>query len=522
MSEQKTFLVMYDIRGIQNFIFRIPELNDAIGASAVVEDIIEKGIRHAVEEMGLTDRYDEKWFEENKPVAYKGMGEALIQILYIGGGNGYVMVKGEDTLHTMNRIFSRYVLEHTYSLQLVCAAVEKTDSYQKDYDNLQRVMSENKAKMIVSAPLGALPVTQVEVKSGLPITGKYEGRSVSLESRMKKEAGSQVREAYSHAMKILDHYVTEKGRDSTIAVIHMDGNNMGLRIRRLLEKEKKYEDAVTRMREISLNINTSFKKVMRDMADKFNSMAEADDGKFFVLPVLTAGDDVTYICNGQIAFQTVQDFTREITKKKLSTAGKDSSKYRFSLCAGIAFINSHFPFNIGYQVAEELCSDYAKKAAKDKKNMDKEEMGNWVDFAIVKNVQAQDIESVRDEEYRTVTGALLMKRPYFITTDSSAKSKVFSALMKSDRSLDNLLEEIVYFQSGPEKEACRLPRSQAKELRNTYPLGKAQVQQLEKFLNSRGRKLPDGTMEAFDENGTAKYFDALDMMDLYDPEIDKE
>ena len=40
MSENDSkVLVMYDVRGIQNYIFRTTKLKDAIGASVLVENI---------------------------------------------------------------------------------------------------------------------------------------------------------------------------------------------------------------------------------------------------------------------------------------------------------------------------------------------------------------------------------------------------------------------------------------------------------------------------------------------------
>ena len=71
-----------------------------------------------------------------------------------------------------------------------------------------------------------------------------------------------------------------------------------------------------------------------------------------------------------------------------------------------------------------------------------------------------------------------------------------------------------------------------KQLRNTYPLGKKAMQELMSFLASRGRTLPEGGMEdavnvyftrTEKEDGKeteriyAKYYDALEMADMYIP-----
>lgn len=46
--EEESVLVMYDVRGIQEYIFRTAKVKDAIGASGIVEDIIYKVLFHAV------------------------------------------------------------------------------------------------------------------------------------------------------------------------------------------------------------------------------------------------------------------------------------------------------------------------------------------------------------------------------------------------------------------------------------------------------------------------------------------
>ena len=87
------------------------------------------------------------------------------------------------------------------------------------------------------------------------------------------------------AEKIFDNYVTEKRTDSTLAVVHIDGNNMGLRIRAQIEEIEKYDEAVNTMRRISYRINHSYKKVFEKMAQEFNQ----GDKQYNVLKILTAG-----------------------------------------------------------------------------------------------------------------------------------------------------------------------------------------------------------------------------------------
>ena len=211
---------------------------------------------------------------------------------------------------------AKYIIEKTYSLQLAVAIVDKTESYRDDYHKIMEKMNQVKANMIVSKPLGALPIVEVDVNTGYAKNGK-----ASLEVVLKKEKESQKRQRVEKAKRIFDNYVTQKGIDSTIAVVHIDGNNMGLRIRELMNDKETYDVAVNAMRKISHHINMSYKRVFEKMKAHFNKTSDT------VLDVLVAGDDITYICNGRKAIQTVTYYTEEISKYAMNGETDEALKY---------------------------------------------------------------------------------------------------------------------------------------------------------------------------------------------------
>lgn len=236
-------LAMYDVRGIQKYIFRTAKVQDATGASAIVEDIILEALKYAVNSMEPSLSMDAKWHQGKKALEFE-KGKAEVQVLFVGGGNAYVIFRDRELCLEINRRMSAYVMKQTYSLQLAAAVVDCTDDYQEDYRKLHEQMNRTKADMIVSKPLGALPVMQIEVKTGYPL-----GKDGSTETRLKKKKNAK-RLTGEQAERIFDNYVTEKGVDSTIAVVHIDGNNMGLRIREQIQGIQDYKEAVRRMRNI--------------------------------------------------------------------------------------------------------------------------------------------------------------------------------------------------------------------------------------------------------------------------------
>ena len=530
--DKQAVLVMYDIRGIQDYIFRTSKMKDAIGASAIVEGIFEDTLEKAItiirKDRDITGLLT--WNDDRNLETYSD--EEDVVVLYIGGGNAVIRVSDRELALRINRIMARETIERTYSLQLACAMVDVTGNYAEDYRKLNTEMTRTKETMAESKPFGALPVMRIENKTGYPVTCESD-MDESRETLVKKRAGEKQRSGVNKNMKLIDNYVTEKGVDSTVAIVHIDGNNMGLRIRRLLENVVDYQTAVPLMRRVSYNINKGYKETFEEMADYFNNQVGkhvAYQGKSlkncFVSRVLVAGDDITYICNGKIALATVQFFAESISGKYLVNKldipenGKPED-YKFSVCGGIAYISSHFPFHSGYDVAESCC-DSAKKRAKQKENLREGRVGNWVDFHICRNVQSKNLKKVRITEYITPEGEHLLRRPYRFEDPSSGMPEVRTAgTTKSDDlfRFRSFHEAVTYFQRSG-----NWPRSQVKQMRNTYPLGGREMDRLMAFLSSRGRKLPGDQVTnrenayyvSKDENKTyAKYYDALEMSDLY-------
>lgn len=507
----KTVLAMYDVRGIQSYIFHTSKLKDAIGASYIVETLIQDALKTVEKKISKTINkeitVDLEWENETGIVKYEGEDKD-IQVLYIGGGNAYVLYSSESLCREANRIMSKYVLEHTYSLQLAIATCEKTDSYADDYKKIHSIMNRIKADMADTRPVGAFPVMRIEYQTGLPVVQKDEGNDLSRETQLKRTAEKKVRpNDGDKEAKVFDSYIDEKGTDSTLAVVHIDGNNMGLRIKELIQDKIDYVSAVNSMRQISYNINHCYKDVFNEMRAVFNAYEDPETQKtdYYVLKVLTAGDDITYVCNGKIAVATVQYFSREISRHCMNEhmEGEDLEKFGFSVCAGISYIKSHFPFSIGYEVAENCC-EQAKKRAKEVAKEGK--VGNFFDFQFCKNVQTKDLEDMRECEYMTPSGEMLLIRPYGF---ESGEFYDFEHLKSQIKWLDG----------------NNLPRSFAKTLRNTYPLGKTEIIRFISFLNSRKWKLPEiengekiELENIYVNEGSmsyARFYDALELMDDY-------
>lgn len=583
-GNEERVLAMYDVRGIQKYIYSTSKLKDAMGASTLIDNIIIRALNAACKKIAEQSavkldmcNVEIEWIDEagRVPKQYEHEKACDVQVLYIGGGNAYVSFRDEDLCIEVNQQMAKYVIEKTYSLQLATAYIPMTDNYKVDHEKLFNKMNQVKSNMTITKPLGTLPIMRAELKTGLPVIGLSEFANENGSREMSKETylkwstkNDELKE--DDIGKILDNYA-RRGQDSRIAVVHIDGNNMGLRIRKLVEHIENYQEAVTRMRQISYNITYSYLDTFNEMKEIFERKYQDSRVKRFVRKVVVAGDDITYVCNAYIAMETVEWFCQKISQLTMNAETGESAsmeiqdadiqEYGFSVCAGIAYIHSHFPFGTAYEVAESCC-DNAKAAAKSEENkayykvtepkkykvISKEEYlresiaqpvqrtkmgdkkvpsypyyfektGNFFDFQICKNIQCLDLDKVREQEYTTASGEKLLIRPYYIPmlADNDPLNQINAYIEQENLRYDNyeqLKKNIEYFSNQEQ-----FPRSLVKKIRNTYSLGKNQIGLLAAFLDSRNWKMPDGkncTKNMYLNKGgevTARWYDVLEIID---------
>lgn len=493
-------MVLYDIRDIQKYIFNTNKVRDIIGASLLVENLLKRGIAECL---------------RKHPEVKDAMQEQ-----FIGGGNAcYLFRTGRDA-EIINRELSSWILKETRSLQLAIAAVPKTERYDQDYENLQKEMIRVKMKMPKTSLMGALPIVIHEETTGLPVTKVIQGPEG--EERVSAEVAEKRKMLYEIApvpgIKF-DDMVDQKEKDSTLAIVHIDGNSMGKRIKVLMEHETNYQQAMDKMKKVSESINISFQEAFQQMEEKVIHWAERTPGedakKHYVRKIICAGDDITFVCTGKLALTLVEAFVHALNDKEMysdvSSGKENPEEKRFSVCAGIAYMHSHFPFSDAYQIAEQCCEN-AKKKAKQMECKVGNIVGNWVDFQVCKDIYTTYLGTSRKKNYLLADGEYLIRRPYYIPYVNE-QYPIFKKMNENNEqySFERLKKQLDYICDSKES-GSTWTNSDWKELRNSYAFGKNAVDELLTFLKSRGKILYS---QPFDENNIAQWYDALEMYELY-------
>ena len=497
------YIAMYDLRGIQDYIFKTNYVKEIVGASYLVDSIIIDGVREYIESLEPSEQsqYLLDW-ENDDATAFLDNRKILMQVMFIGGGNSYVLFRNAEICHKVNRYLGKFVLEHTYSLNLAVAMCKITDSYANDYQKINEEMRRIKAKISNAKPVGALPFMDRDSITGFPLSQKRKEYGIEkaycTEAALKRDAFLKRESDFektqgesSNADKIFDNMVTEKGDNSSLAICHIDGNSMGIHIRECMQEVVSYEEAITTMRQLSIDIASIFRKTFDEMCLYMDELSrKIKPGVRLYRELVVAGDDITFICNASLARRAVEFFLRRIVDKE------------YTACAGIAYFNSHFPFSDAYQVAEACCSS-AKSCAKLPQHRGANGMiGCYMDFQICTNVRAADLKSYRDKHY-LAEGEYIISRPYYVSSVADRKEL-------KELNVKNEKHDIQHLKIWLERFADEnfIARNKAKKLRNIISEGMGGIEAYLFFLKSRGVELED-------PRGQYRYwYDALEILDI--------
>lgn len=315
------YLYGASVQGIQDFIFKTNKLQEIVGASEMVKSI-------------------DNMIEDYAP------DEILVQAA------GNIKAVFSTKPETLVREFPKKVMQQACGITISQAVVEIA-SEEPTKEELRLLEQHLKAQRNVpSIPLDMhINVLSLTRTTARPIWGRSKEQP--------DMASQQKRNAYEQWFKEsrIDDTELEKSKElsylsngkNKIAVIHADGNGLGELIPHLKEKTG------LSLKEFSKNLDIA-------THEAYN---RAKEGKEKIRPIVLGGDDMTVVCDANIALEFTKDFLayfEEATQKHL--------KHKLTACAGIAFCNHKYPMHYALHVAEALTSETKKhaKALKAKHN----------------------------------------------------------------------------------------------------------------------------------------------------------
>ena len=436
MCENKYVLAMYDVRGKQEFIFRTNKIKEMVGGSLLIRDVFRDYLYPAAECVKGNADIDRDCIKERKgnntPNHKASNGifhdnsvdfsvdsfkthidqeNYIGEVIYDGGGNFYVLYKNREVLRSVNKIFTKELMEEVGTMRVLCSYKEDVnfENYKTDEDELRKIHRKKENEESISRPVNALPVVQIDVNTSMPIVrrsipGKNIPDKTTQESYAKlKKYNDVALNNPEYGEDVLDRIVKEKGEDSLLAVVYIDGNNMGSKVGQCLaESSDDYNSCIKALRKFSAEIQSNYVDVPKKCIDELlNEKSNA-----IVRMVVFAGDEMSFVCRAEDALDAVKAYFDGLHKNE------EKNEIRSS-CAGITIFHSHAPYAEAYKIAEECCEN-GKKRMKDNKETDT----CYIDYQYCQGGLGMDLHTIRDIETKN-----LVSKPWLYSGEFGIKAK---------------------------------------------------------------------------------------------------
>lgn len=483
-------LAQYTIRSKQDYIFKTNQVLEIVGASEHIAKIWDV-LFEVAEEISLNFQRTDKEF--NMDSIKKAMEESddnrlnLVE-LFCGGGNVTILFDSDinaenNSFKSLNRAFSKKLLVDYPGIIAMVACVNVSGNYSEDYKNLRAEIERKKDIMEPQWDMFTVPFAMMDRNTFQPysttVMKDYKEVRLSDESYKKYVVGQKLRDK-NKDVKLFDDLVTEKGKESLLAVVHIDGNNMGAKIMNMLHGVTDYDDAIKIMREFTNTTADCFEKsgdkaLTNCKASLRNKYVNEREESLTYRKLIGSGDDMTFICNARYVMDYVEAYLNSVQNYQKD----NNSKWKYSSCAGICIFHSHYPFSRAYSIAEQSCDDFAKKkvhAVIDGKPIEQ----GWVDFHYIHSGIGGNLEDIRDSQGTDKC----LARPWLVAFDDDdvrAKKEVYkySKLIE----LQELLQKYDVARTSIKTIGSAFERSESaakKELTSLY----GHTEGLEKEINS--------------------------------------
>ncbi len=513
--------VLLDTVSIQEYIFQSNKLKENLGASHLVEEVYRSCLVEALKEVFPDSSPDlESW--KGRP-AEPPLSKALFDIGYIGGGNALLFFREQSKADEfVNRWTMRLLVETPGIVTAVASAPFDPDDFKSERKNLFRSLRNNKSRYSPQTVIPRHGITGPCTRTGLSLDkwnekanpAAYVSSVANAKIEASKKAQSAIHEDFNAVLADeqgpfvfpdqLEELGRLKGEESHIAVVHIDGNDMGERFKaaKTLKDARELSvsvDEATRksFRELVAHIVGNYRIIMEflgfDQASKDKKrrypVDEETQRKFLpIRPIILGGDDITFVCDGRLGLYFAKYFMERFGTRRAS------DNRPLSCCAGVAITKTSYPFYRGCRLAEELC-----KSAKDarRENGDK---GPYLDFHISTGGLSGGLDTIRKNNYAVSRGSLLF-RPYKLTSANDPRS--FDLCVANAGTLR------------------KLPNNKIHELRRVLTLSRQEALRFIDELTYRDEReklaeLPgmDCAGDLFCDNKTP-YFDMIEVMEYY-------
>ena len=524
-------LLILEVSRKQDYIFSSIHLRDNAARSDIIRYVTS-----------------EEYFEQAAPEYYNSREN----FVYAGGGHTILQFGDRETATRFAEQVTQKAMREYDGLELFAKQMEyrETDENGKPATPGQNLVWLSEAlEQKKSLRKASFRLTSLGIEKKLKEKDKQKNKT-GQEISPEREEWKKIRERYDELLKPKGWSFAERFEDmqglideNFIAVVHIDGNSMGKRVKNLYDSETESWDACCdKLRCFSEGVQHDFEAAFREMAAEV-AVYEADNpagntGILPVRPVILAGDDVCFVARGCLGLECAERFMKHLSGKVNPQDGKP-----YAACAGVAMVHLKYPFHQAYDLAEALCSSAKKYGVSLCDNGSVSAMDWHMEFGQLK----ENLRAIR-EDYQTEDGRRMELRPVVVlqgdmTEDAQEKMNV--------RTYSFVRDMCLQMKQAVQTDGEKIARSKLKELRNAIKQGelecryalqdgeitnlfravfKAQYNTADEQYAKYADMLKDGELidkqpfRTFDDGGKngsepvshCLFFDAIEMMDHFE------
>lgn len=410
-------LALYDFGSKQNYIYQTNKIKEISGASALLAGMYKK-FSEILNNEGISFIYD-----LTKPFSIKNFeaDNYDAEALYDGGGNLMVLFRSKEQYITANKIISMYLLKNAPGLNLIASSVKYTGDFTDDRKKLYKQNTLRKNQNPTIATAAVLPITQIDPLTFMPVIEKSV--KFGVEQSLSADRVAKLNAYCKNKVNNIDEL-----DEGMLAVIYVDGNSMGEHLKKAVPEEegktKTYDEGVKQLREFSNDVNNCF--VVKTTA-AITEYIKSQNGKNGFRQVIGGGDEITIICNAEIALDVVKVYFKALEQANNERLKNDTNATVYHACAGVSIFHAKSPFSIAYEIAEAACESAKKKAKKKAKSDNPVNPENYFDFYYCHAGIVTDFDTLRKREEKVTN------RPYKVEDAAELFSYYKPLLQRADR-----------------------------------------------------------------------------------------
>lgn len=530
-------IVVFGTASLQRYVFQSNRLKENIGASYLAAHWLGKGLVRTTQAdtTGWAQYVTDHEIDILKNPVDK---DKEINLIYVGGGNAALLCQNRCIARKAVKKWSREVLKHAPGLRVVVGYGTVKSSLAKAYREALNKLGRCEEALPFGSALYNLPVVRACISTGQPASEHRKRENdqdaqndewISQSAVHKQDAAGTERspgpaqkyieKTFKSALKETEHLPEQcfarkldeelggrKG-ESHIAIVHADGNGMGDRLNKVIDKENQEDDEfIHNLRAFSASTTDLSHKALTETLLHLKSFLSLDaldnpDDIFPLRPIVYGGDDLTFVCDGRVGLHLADFYLKAFSSRSIKVCGEDEA---VDACAGVAIVPTKFPFARAYDFADDLC-----RMAKAHRREQGKSKGSWLDFQIIQGGVTSSIETLRHAQYRSLEGQTLHQRPYEVLKEWKDCIDVLNQFKsKWPRSrAKGLLQALT---QGPVPTELVVKAAQWRKMPLPYAKGM-------KSMDASARKI--GWTGGKGSNRKTPYFDPLEILDFYLDEL---